>query len=335
MEFEMSLNVNLSPTVIKGLREKRRMSQEGLAEQTGLSSRQIQRIEEANNTMETKLKNAEKIAAVLCVPLDSLLQTPDSERIGWLVIQDGRVTGVRHEIASLLTEIKHSAMPFDSQPRESTTLHVQSKDLPWAVTIEHHFQGGNEMTWEFRPVHYDESMGLLWDETDAIDDMFWAIDVEQLIYETAYDVTINAKPIVPDGVEPQYRVEFFHYAEGEQRICEGYQLIADDSDLAISLGEWLSQRKAKVNASLSSTLLGALKIDSELMDNVSLVISRIWQDCNGELHLAPWTYKHRESLATSINKRHAGKQGPVHVTYSNPMSYNRTVTPMTPAQIFA
>lgn len=327
----MNQNVELSATAVKAVREKRRMTQEELAEKSNMSDRQIQRIEDVSDTSQTKQVNAERIAEALGIPLGSLLQSSDSKRVGWLVIQEGLTVGVRHEIGSLVTEIQRSAMPFGNQLRESTTLHVQSKDLPWAITIEHHFQGGSETTWEFRPVFYDEGMGLLWEETNPMDDMLWEIDVAQLLYETAYDVTINGKPLVPEGVKQQYRVEFYH-SEGEvEKIYDGYQLITDDSDLAISLGRWLSECKTKVHASFCSMLLGALQIESGLLDNISLVISRVWQDCTGELHLAPWTYKHRESLVTSINKRHVGKQGPVHVTYSDPMSYNRTVTPMTPA----
>ncbi|WP_162149006.1 helix-turn-helix domain-containing protein [Shewanella colwelliana] len=322
----------MSALAVKAVRERRRMTQEDLAEKSNMSERQIQRIEDASNTRQTKQGNAERIAEALGISLDSLLQSPDSERIGWVVTQEGRFMGVRHEIRSLLSEIKHSAMPFENQPRDSTTLYIQSKTLPWGVTIEHHFKGGNEMSWEIRPVKYDEDIGLLWTEPDAMDDMLWEIDVAQLLYETAYDVIIDGKPVVPDDIKPQYQVKFFHQEEGAaERVFQGYQLIKDDSDLAISLGIWLSERKTKVHASLCSTLLGTLQIESGALDNVSLVVSRVWQDSDGQLQLAPWTYKHRESLVTSINKRHVDKQGPAHVTYSEPMRYNRTVTSMTPA----
>ncbi|MGS0824381.1 helix-turn-helix domain-containing protein [Shewanella sp. 0m-8] len=327
----MSKLVKLDGSIVKRLREKCRLTQEELAEKSKMSNRHIQRIEDVDNNGQTKLENAESIAIALGVSLDTLSYSPASKRQAWLVIQQGLPLDLRNEIDSVLREIKLSAMPFESLSRSSTTLYVQSKTLPWSVTIEHHFDGGGEMTWEFRPVHFDEDMGLLWTEPDLLDEMFWEIDVEQLCYETAYDVIIDGKSVVPDNLSALYRIEFFHLNADAQRVYDGYQLIQDDSDLAISLGIWLSERKAKVHASLSSSVPGAVLIESGVQDNISLVISRVWQDDKNQFQRAPWTYKHREEIETSINQRKLDKQGPVHVTYSSPMRYDKTITPMIPA----
>lgn len=327
-------SIKLVAEQVKQVRDLRGISQESLAESVGVATRTIQRIEDAHAAYKTKHNVAELVARVLAVSINTLLPTPDRPTYSWLVMRDGEPTKLIHDISSVIKEeIIASSMPFDCLKPDDVTLYLQTKELPWSVTIEHHFEStssNSERTWSFRPVCHDEECGLVWVKPTFIEELMWMSAVATLCYDTAYDVFIDSHPLIPGDREHHYLVLFHSKIGQSENLVHGYQLFNDDSDLAISLGSWLSERQRKVNAH-QEYATGKLCLEMYSKDSSGIDIYKVWSKGDGTFERAPWVDKHKNQLEDSINQRKLDDVGPVRMAYSAPMTYKKFITPMIPA----
>jgi len=326
-------SIQLDGEHVKMIREMRGVSQESLAESAGASARTIQRIERNDSSRKAKQDTAESIAQVLGVALNTLLASPDRGIYSWLIMREGEPIKLSHDLSSLIEEVIAFTMPFREMKRDDVTLHIQSKELPWSVTVEHHFESGlsnNEMTWSFRPVCYDEECGMLWTKPTLYEEFWWKTIVAHLCYNTAYDVLINGDFLVPNDAKCKYLALFYKRIGQHEKVIEGYQLFNDEAGLAISLGVWLSERQTRVSAHQEHST-GKLSLATNTRDLYQLDICRVWSKGDGVFERAPWTYMHKEELENSINERKVCQMGPVSMVYSEPLAYKQPITPMIPA----
>ncbi|MCL1107647.1 hypothetical protein [Shewanella algicola] len=175
--------------------------------------------------------------------------------------------------------------------------------------------------WPNSPYHYKPTF---------FEEFWWKAIVARLCYNTAYDVLIDGNLLIPNDAECKYLTLFYKRIDQNEKVIEGYQLFNNETDLAVSLGAWLSERKTRVSAQQEHST-GRLSLVTNTRDSYQLDICRVWEKGDGIFERAPWADKHKDELQSSINERKVCQMGPVSMVYSEPLTYKQPITPMIPA----